>query len=385
MVQPKTRLFVAGLIVLFFMSSVNADDSYLKTPWVGKPSDYSLASRKFTGIPSMAISPNGRLWATWYAGKTPEEGPDNYVVVATSGDDGNIWVESHIIDLDSDGLVREFDPQLWIDPDGRLWSFWAQDLSGGSGITVRTHAGVWSMVADNPDIAEPNWSGPRRLTDGVMMGKPLVLSSGEWILPASKWFSDNSARVVVSLDHGKTWAVRGACNVLPASERLFDEHMIVERKDKSLWMLVRTKYGIGESVSNDRGKTWSAFAPSALEHPTARFFIRRLNSGSLLLVKHGPVNKKTERSHLTAYISKDDGKTWIGGLLLDERLGVSYPDGQQKPDGTIYIIYDYSRIEAREILMAKFNENDVIAGDPNSPTVSLRRIVSKPLEKKDKN
>lgn len=45
--------------------------------------------------------------------------------------------------------------------------------------------------------------------------------------------------------------------------------------------------------------------------------------------KHGPLDTRTSRSHLTAYLSKDDGTTWTGGLMLDERRGVSYPDGQQ--------------------------------------------------------
>ncbi len=35
------------------------------------------------------------------------------------------------------------------------------------------------------------------------------------------------------------------------------------------------------------------------------------------------------RSHLTAWLSEDDGKTWRGGLMLDERATVSYPDGFQ--------------------------------------------------------
>ena len=52
----------------------------------------------------------------------------------------------------------------------------------------------------------------------------------------------------------------------------------------------------------------------------------------------------------------------IGGLLLDERSGVSYPDGQQTADGLIRIIYDYSRTGSRHILMATFREEDVAAG-----------------------
>jgi len=152
--------------------------------------------------------------------------------------------------------------------------------------------------------------------------------------------------------------------------------MIVERNDRSLWMLLRTSYGIGESVSSDRGKTWSPLARSPIRHPSARFFIRRLDSGSLLLVKHGPIGEQTDRSRLTAYISKDDGLTWTGGLVLDERKNVSYPDGQQAADGSILIIYDHSRTGDREILMAKFRESDVIAGTADSPTVRLRMKVS---------
>ena len=151
----------------------------------------------------------------------------------------------------------------------------------------------------------------------------------------------------------------------------------VQRKDGSLWMLIRTSYGIGESVSNDRGETWSDFVPSSIQHPSARFFVRRLSSGNLLLVKHGQINERIGRSHLTAFLSEDDGFTWEGGLLLDERSGVSYPDGQQYSDGVIHIIYDYSRTSAREILIANFTEDDVIKGDAASESVSLQMIVSK--------
>jgi PA14 domain/BNR repeat-like domain/Fn3 associated len=142
-------------------------------------------------------------------------------------------------------------------------------------------------------------------------------------------------------------------------------------------MLVRTKYGIGESISNDRGKTWSALIPSSIQNPVSRFFIRRLSSGNLLLVKNGPISERIGRSHLTAYLSKDDGYTWLGGLLLDERISAAYPDGQQISDGTIYISSDHSRIVAREILFAKFTEDDVITGDIASATVSLRNVISK--------
>jgi hypothetical protein len=204
----------------------------------------------------------------------------------------------------------------------------------------------------------------------------MVLSTGEWVLPASTWrATDSSARMIVSTDLGRTWSLRGACNV-PPDVRAFDEHIIVERNDRSLWLLARTKYGIGQSVSTDRGASWPDLDPSAIAHPSARFLVRRLQSGNLLLVKHGSIDQRTGRSHLTAFVSSDDGKTWTGGLLLDERNGVSYPDGQQTDDGLIRVIYDFSRTGSRHILMAAFREEDVAAGKPVSGAVRLRQLVS---------
>jgi len=331
------------------------------------------ASRRFQGIPSLAISPKGRLWATWYAGTTPGENRNNYVVVSTSADGGKTWTETVIIDPDGKGPVRAFDPELWVDPTGRLWSFWAQTV--GHNATV---AGVWAITNDDPDKADSAWSKPRRLTDGIMMCKPTVLSSGEWVLPASCWRTDHSARMVASTDEGKTWRVRGAAN-LPKPLRTADEHMIVERRDGSLWMLVRIiSNGIGESVSTDRGRSWSEVRQGNIPHVEARFFVSRLASGKLLLVKHA--DGVDTRRMMTAYLSDDDGKTWSGGLLLDERK-VSYPDGVQAKDGTIYITYDCRYVD-ESICMAVFTEQDVAAGKNVSGKVRFRALVSPGLVKK---
>lgn len=365
------------LVAVFSASSAVVELHGAETPptaaeYVGPPkTEHATTNRAFQGIPSLAVAPGSRLWATWYAGITPGEDQNNYVVLSTSGDDGKTWREVVVVDPDGAGPLRAFDPELWIAPDGRLFAFWAQSI-GHDG----ANSGVWCIEASEPDAADPKWSTPRRLTDGVMMCKPTVSSSGAWLLPASTWRTqDDSARLIASYDAGKTWKLLGACNV-PAEARQFDEHMIVERRDGSLWMLVRTKYGIGESVSNDGGRTWPELRPTTLAHPSARFFIRQLNSGNLLLVKHGPLDEKTGRSHLTAFVSTDDGRTWTGGLPLDERNGVSYPDGQQTPDGLIRVIYDFSRTKERHILTATFREEDAAAGRDVSGAVRLRSLVS---------
>jgi len=329
----------------------------------------------FQGIPGIERAPNGRLWAVWYGGGRGED-DENYVMLVTSGDDGRTWSDLKFV-IDPPDPVRAFDPCLWHDPKGRLWLFWAQSYHHFDG-----RAGVWAILTSKSGSEKPTWSKPRRLCNGVVMNKPTVLSTGEWLLPACVWGSskrsdvppeDKRPNVFISTDDGISWKRRGG-PVVP--EGSFSEHMVVEEADGGLWMLVRTDYGIGESHSPDRGRTWGMLRPSGIQHATARFFIRRLLSGNLLLVKHGPIQQRTGRSHLTAYLSKDDGHTWSGGLLLDEREGVSYPDGIQGPDGRIYVVYDYLRHGAKQILLAIVEEEDVAQGRALGQAARLRLLVN---------
>lgn len=384
------------LVTVLFMASVSGGQELVDVPptelglqpapIIMPPGEkYAGCDRAFQGIPGIERAANGRLWATWYGGG-PDEGPENYVMLVTSGDDGKSWSDVLFV-IDPPGIVRAFDPCLWHDPQGRLWLFWAQGVTHWDG-----RGGVWAIVTEQSGEANPSWSAPRRLCDGIMMNKPTVLRDGTWLLPAAIWAMpslnpadpkyviDNTKTtgswVVTSTDQGKTFTPLGRSNV---DGRQCDEHMVVERNDGSLWMVVRTKYGLGESFSTDGGKTWSEGRPAeTVKHidSAARFFLRRLASGNLLFVKHAPPNNHG-RSHLTAFLSGDEGKTWQGGLLIDERGGVSYPDSVQADDGTIYLIYDYSRKDAREILMATFTEEDVKAAQCVSNKARLRVLVNK--------
>lgn len=349
-------------------------EPYLVPPQIyhAPPPQYADTERQFQGIPGIERSPSGRLWATWYGGGITED-RHNYVMLTTSANDGHTWSDLKlVIDPDGDGPVRAFDPCLWHDPNGRLWLFWAQ----GYERQADERSGVWAITTDQSHTENPTWSKPIRLCDGIMMNKPTVLSNGTWLIPSAHWHSEGSSSVYSSSDQGITWTHIGQANVPNKEDRNCDEHMIVERTNNTLWMLVRTRYGIGESHSQDRGHTWSEVTPSPIQHTRSRFFIRRLQSGRLLLVKHGAIDQKTERSHLTAFLSNDDGHTWFGGLLLDERLRVSYPDGIQAPDGTLYVIYDYDRKGNKQILMAKFTEEDIIQKQCVSPNTTLQIHVN---------
>ncbi|HUU94457.1 MAG TPA: sialidase family protein [Phycisphaerae bacterium] len=63
--------------------------------------------------------------------------------------------------------------------------------------------------------------------------------------------------------------------------------------------------------------------------------------------------------------------------MLDEREHVTYPDGVQDEDGTIYIVYDYNRTPEGVILMATFREEDARAGRPLTNRVRLRVKINR--------
>ena len=334
-------------------------------------------------------TPGGRLWACWVAGG---DSPKAFFVLATSDDDGETWsnprlvVDSHKANLPRDRSVLV--GNLWTDPLGRLRLIFDQSMDMFDG-----RGGVWVSVCENPDADQPAWSRPRRIWHGVTLNKPTVLSTGEWMLPISfdqrgglgafkgtfkKLDPYRGANVFVSTDEGASWRRRGMAR-FPRPD--WHEHMIVERRDGTLWMLARTGNGIMECTSADGGRTWSEPAPSNIKHPVARFHIRRLASGRILLVKHGETTDRHEgRSKLTAWLSDDEGKTWKGGLMLDERKGISYPDGFQAPDGTIYISYDRNRATDGEILLSRFTEEDVLAKELVGPKSKRKMLISRPLK-----
>lgn len=312
----------------------------------------------------------GRIWGCWTGTGDKKDG---YFLLATSDDGGTSWSKPRVAvgALDPSGKRQRgaLVGNLWTDPLGRLWLFFDQTVIGAPGPTAN-----WFMRCDNPDADSPTWSDPVHFSLGCTLNKPTVLKDGAWLLPVSHW-AEKTALVYASTDEGRTWAERGRVK-FPDWE--FDEHMLVELRDGRLWMLARTKGNPHETFSTDKGRTWSEPKPARFQNVNARFFIRRLASGRLLLVKNGPTNERIgKRSHMSAFLSDDDGETWKGGLVLDERSSVSYPDGFESPGGLIHILYDWNRHTDAEILLAKFREEDILAGKIVSADAKLQVLANK--------
>ena len=98
--------------------------------------------------------------------------------------------------------------------------------------------------------------------------------------------------------------------------------------------------------SKDEGRTWGVTKPDGMDQPAARCQVRTLASGNWIFVKHlSPPDSYNDNKRIgqIAYLSRDEGKTWEGGLVLDARKSVTYPDVEQGPDGLIYVTHDFER------------------------------------------
>lgn len=324
----------------------------------------------------------GRLWAFWTAGGDSEKA---YTVMMYSDNNGNNWSDvAMVLDAHTGSQQRKImGGCLWTDPQNRLWAFYGQSMTYFDG-----RSGTWYTRCDNPDADKPVWTKPVRIWHGSATSHPIILDDGSWMLPVT--LGDGGGRypeldpyrgadVLRSSDGGATWEYRGGI-VFPQAD--YNEHNIVEMQDGRIWMTARTKNGIWQSFSADKGLTWSE--PSKyLEHNRSRHYLCRLSSGNLILVKHADPNVNIgNRSHLKAFISKDEGRTWTGGIELDERKDVAYPYGCQAPAGSlyensIYIVYDRNRENEGEILMARLTEEDILQGHLVGNRSKLKILIAK--------
>lgn len=319
----------------------------------------------WAGIPGIELTLGGRLFVSCFSGGDTEPHPENTAYLTTSDDGGLTFAAPVAIVLPRSG-TRVFDPTLWLDPLGRLW------LIVNRGNQETAAHGVFARICAAPDAAVPVWGEEFRVGYAApfsfRMNKPTVLTTGEWLMPVTHaaqpvhgWFAGPAQLqgVGISRDQGKSWSLHGAVE----APHWALENMIMERRDGSLVMYIRTGAGvIWRSFSADRGLTWSAGEATAIADAGSRFFIRALPDGDWLLINSPD---PTKRTGLLARLSSDEGATWHGQLMLDDRDFVSYPDAAFAADGTIYAVHDrergaYGRSGPGEILLSVFRKKEIL-------------------------
>ena len=331
---------------------------------------YAEQQRLWQGCPTVLCTRGGRVFVGWYTGGTREPSLKNYNLLVKSDDEGMTWSSPLVLVQSVEHKnILAIDIQLWLDPSGRMWLFWTQRLPQYPQ-SQHEHLELWAIVCPEPDAEVLLWDAPQFIAHGFLRCQPTALSHNRWIICAYDWTSNNY-NYTETCDGGKSYLRKNGGEKYPC---MFDETMLLVQKDHSLNMLARNGSGrIVASKSTDNGISWSKAKQTNIISPDSRFFISRLRSGRILLIRN---LHSTQRVAMTASLSEDDGKSWPWNLTLDPR-NTSYPDAAETESGTIYAVHDCGRQSDKEILISKFTEEDILAEKICSSHSYLARLISK--------
>ena len=168
------------------------------------------------------------------------------------------------------------------------------------------------------------WSEPVQVSSkpgyNVMNNARVIqLKSGRLLAPvahSARASSEDISTVFcyISDDDGCSW--RKGRGETGFEEALSQEPGLIERKDGSVLMIIRTALDyICYAESKDGGETWGKPYPSTLVSPLSPASIARIPKRNDLVIiwNNNPNGGRAgwnERTPLTAAISKDDGVTW---------------------------------------------------------------------------
>ena len=287
---------------------------------------------------TLVETPGGEFLAAWFGG-TAEKESDVGIWLSQRSAAGR-WSQpiqvAKVRPLTGSGQPEpvegrqsaHWNPVLFLAPDGAVHLF----FKVGDSIPIWE---TWTIVSVD---GGRSWSAPRELVPGNRGGrgpvknKPIVLSDGSWLAPASIEAGpdgDHAWDVFVdrSTDGGRTWQ-RG--EFIPLDHAKFEGGGVIQ---PTLWesapgrvhMLTRsTAYAICRSDSNDFGRTWCPVYKTALPNNSSGIDLTRLADGTLVLA-FTPVPHKI-RTPLSLAISRDNGATWTDRLDIETQPGqYAYP------------------------------------------------------------
>lgn len=376
---------------------------------------------------SMVVeAPNGELIVTWFHGSGERQADDVIIEGARLPRGARSWSPRFQM-ADTPGYP-DTNCTLFLDPQDRLWLLWPTIMANewhtalmkykiarqyqGKGppvwetsevlhvtpgqefveeverVTRQWEAEIGGMPEAQQARARTHIESIRkqaadklsRRLGWMTRAHPFLLDGKRLIVPL---YSDGYSFSLMAFtdDWGRTWKASrpliGWGNIQPS---------IVRRKDGALYTLMRDNgpppKRLHQSVSLDRGETWSPVTDSALPNPGAGAEIINLQNGHWALIYN---DTEVGRHRLAVAISDDEGASWRWQRHLEadpagpEAGSYHYPSLIQARDGSLHATYSYfdnrkevpldpqGKPRRKAIKHAHFNEAWVQAGDP-APT-----------------
>jgi len=303
---------------------------------------------------TLVVLPDGCVLAAWFGG-TKEGAGD--VAIWCSRREHETW--SAPVKLAGKEGVPHWNPVLFQNDDGQILLFYK----------VGRPIPMWQTMVMTSDDEGRTWSTPRQLVPGDRGGrgpvknKPIRLSNGDWLAPASVEGDVWDAFVDISHDQGQSWTksqlvplnrpgpetTPQPTSPPPVPELSFQGQGIIqptlwESKSGVVHMLLRSTAGcIFRADSRDGGRTWCTAYPTTLPNNNSGIDLTRLPKGDLVLA-YNPVGENWgKRTPLVLSVSSDNGNTWEHSYTLENEEGeYSYPAIVSR-ENEIYLTYTWKR------------------------------------------
>ena len=216
---------------------------------------------------------------------------------------------------------------------------------------------------DPPHLLHKDWTGAIR--DMIQLRDGSVVFTSQMLLHKP---GRHATVTYSSDDEGRTWTRSNIIDLGGIGHHDGAiEATLIQRRDESLWMLMRTNWGkLWQAVSTNGGKHWHPIGPTALEASTAPAILERLESGRLFIAwnryyyegttdfpAYGGDNQATgtrtsnNRQELSVAFSEDDGKTWSPPTVIATvvpnangtypRKEISYPYVFERRPGELWL------------------------------------------------
>ncbi len=289
---------------------------------------------------SVVRTADGNFLVAWFGGT--HEKHDDVGIWLSKGKPGTWTKPIEIAKIREDA---HWNPVLFPSADGTII------LCFKVGKTIDNWETWYKVSADNGDT----WSEAVELVPGDKGGrgpvrnKPIILSDGTWLAPASNenrgvW----NAFVDRSQDQGKTWTVSSFFSINRDSipEEGIIQPALWESTGGNVHALLRSSAGvICRTDSKDYGKTWSPVYKTHLPNPNSGIDLTKLDDGTLVLAYNRDGKNWGSRSPISLAISNDNGQTWPTSIDLEtgkEDDEFSYPSIIHFGD-TVALTYTWKR------------------------------------------
>ncbi len=266
---------------------------------------------------SMVRLSDGRLLVAWtrFGGGGQDDAPA-HIVAATSDVKGESWSEPWVLheNVAKKNVMSQSFLRLH---DGTLLSA-ALHKDGEDSCVVHAYRcteepHTWSEpqpVSSRPGYHVMNNDRLVQLSFTHPTSPGRILAPVSYCRPLGEPFT---VHVLYSDDNGTTWAA--SAGDITAPKRGAMEPGIIERKDGSLMMIIRTQTGtICRSLTDDAGANWCAAESMGVAAPEAPSTVGRLPDGRLALVHNPDVVEGAghlgPRTPLWVSLSDDEGETW---------------------------------------------------------------------------